>query len=126
MDQEKINEKIAAVVDKIIKEYQPEKIILFGSWAWGKPHEDSDVDLLIIKDTLRPRVDRERELRSLLFPPSLALDILVYTREEIEKSINENHNLFIEDIVRNGKTLYTNPGSGITVTLPERILTVLQ
>ena len=59
--------QIQAVADKIAKEFQPEKIILFGSYAWGKPTEDSDVDLCIIKE-----VEDTRELSSrishLLYP----------------------------------------------------------
>lgn len=41
--------QIKKVAQKIAKEYSPEKIILFGSYAWGKPHKDSDIDLFIVK-----------------------------------------------------------------------------
>lgn len=118
-------EKIQAIVGKIISEYQPEKIILFGSLAWGAPHEDSDVDLLVVKDSFMPRREREYELRRMLFPSPFAFDVLVYTPEELQRSINENRNLFIEDIVRNGKILYEKPGGVFAVRLPERPLAVL-
>ena len=49
MDRVVFEQKLKEITDKIVKEYQPEKIILFGSWAWGEPHEWSDVDLFIIK-----------------------------------------------------------------------------
>lgn len=43
-------EEIKKITTKIVKKYKPEKIILFGSFTWGKPTKDSDVDLLIIKN----------------------------------------------------------------------------
>ena len=101
-----INEKIQAVVDKIVKEYDPEKIILFGSWAWGEPHEWSDVDFLVVKESKERRIDRERELRKKLFgnrfPP---LDLLIYTPEELEKRLALD-DFFIKDIIEKGKILY--------------------
>ena len=121
-----IEQKLQAIVEKIVKEYQPEKIILFGSWAWGTPHEDSDLDLFVIKKSQKSRLDRQQELRGLLFPRAIPIDVLVYTPEEVEESINENHNLFIEDIIRNGKVLYIKPGSRISFKLPQRVLTILR
>ena len=44
--------KIPEIREKIVREMNPEKIILFGSYAWGKPNSDSDVDLFIVKDEL--------------------------------------------------------------------------
>lgn len=110
MDYSCIDKKIKEITDKIVKKYKPEKIILFGSYAWGKPHEWSDVDLFIVKNSKRRKIDRQRYLHKILFgnnfPP---MDILVYTPSEVEESINKNRNLFIEDIVRNGKVLFTKP-----------------
>lgn len=126
MNNQAIEQKIQAVVDKIVREYQPEKIILFGSWAWGKPHQDSDLDFFVIKKTHKPRLERECELHGILISRNMPVDLLVYTPDEVKKSINDNHNLFIEDIVRNGKVLYTKPDSTIFFTLPQRVLTILQ
>lgn len=51
----KTRKTILKMVEKIIKEYQPKKIILFGSYAYGEPTEDSDVDLLIVsKRSIKP------------------------------------------------------------------------
>ncbi|MFQ5628797.1 MAG: nucleotidyltransferase domain-containing protein [bacterium] len=47
----KIDTKIRRLVDKIVSELSPEKVILFGSYAYGKASEDSDIDLLVIYDT---------------------------------------------------------------------------
>ena len=126
MERKILEQKLKEVTDKIIKEFQPEEIILFGSWAWGNLGPDSDADLLVVKESNKSRRDLQQELSSLLFPRSIALDILVYTPAELEKSINRNRNLFIEDIVRNGKVLYVKPESAFTVTLPDRALIVLR
>lgn len=117
-------EKIRETANKIAKEFKPEKIILFGSYAWGNPTKDSDVDLLVIMRSQKSKIERERELRRFLFPSNVALDILVYTPEELEKSINQSHNLFIEDILRNGKMLYEKTNDKI-IMLPRRRLMVL-
>ena len=99
-------EKIKNVADKIAKEYKPEKIILFGSYAWGVPTEDSDVDLLVIKDSKQLGREIAREINESIYPRLFPLDILAYTPSEVEKKINQDRNLFIEDVVNNGKVLY--------------------
>ncbi len=52
-----IYEKIVKISEKIAKNYKPKKIILFGFWAWGKPHKDSDADILVIKDEKKPQIE---------------------------------------------------------------------
>src|SRR3989344_3958493 len=103
-------DKVNQIVEKIISKFKPQKVILFGSYAWGKPGPDSDLDLLVIKDIKKPRLELERELRGLLFPSGIPLDVLVYTPDELEKSINEHRNFFLEDIVHNGRPLFTKQG----------------
>ena len=124
MDKEFIRQKLKEITDIIVKDFRPEKIILFGSWAWGTPHEDSDVDLLVVKKTDKPRLERQRELDCLLSPHGTPLDLLVYTPEELETSINKNRNLFLEDIIRNGETLYAQQENDFMI-LNSRPLTVL-
>ena len=63
----KKQKEIQRITDHIVKKYKPEKVILFGSYAWGKPTEDSDVDLFIVKKSRKRRIDRERELLEHLF-----------------------------------------------------------
>lgn len=126
MENSVTDKKIQEIADKIVKEYQPEKIILFGSYAWGKPHKDSDVDLLVVKNSSENRFERQRSLRKLLFDGDYpAMDLMVYTPEEIEKSVNKNKNLFIEDILRHGKIIYNKPRSMFKIRLPLRPLTIL-
>lgn len=97
---------IKKIVDEIVKGYKPEKIILFGSYAWGKPRADSDVDLFVVKNSKKRRIDRARELRMKLlgnnFPP---LDLLVYTPDEIKKRL-EIEDFFVLDIINHGRVLY--------------------
>lgn len=101
-----IRQKLETITEKIVKEYPPEKIILFGSHAWGDPIPDSDLDLFIIKESKKRRVDRERELRSILFgnnfPP---MDLLIYTPQEVEKRLSIE-DFFVKEILRKGRTLY--------------------
>ena len=97
---------IQNVAQQIKDKYQPEKIILFGSYAWGRPGPDSDVDLFIIKKRRKRKVDRERELRKLLFGNDLPpMDFLIYTPKELKKRIFIK-DLFIQEILSRGKLLY--------------------
>ncbi|MEK7658317.1 MAG: nucleotidyltransferase domain-containing protein [Patescibacteria group bacterium] len=126
MTTQEAEQKIKNIVDKIALEYKPEKIILFGSFAWGKPNQDSDVDLFVVKQSKKKRIDRERELRLKLFGYNFpAMDILIYTPEEVEKSVNEYKNLFIEDILRNGKVIYAKHGKALNIVFPKRPLNIL-
>ncbi|MBM3889553.1 MAG: nucleotidyltransferase domain-containing protein, partial [Verrucomicrobia bacterium] len=52
---EAIKPQLDRIIERIVQEYHPLKIILFGSYAYGQPHEGSDVDLLIIKEEVNPR-----------------------------------------------------------------------
>lgn len=99
-------EEIKKITDQIVKNYQPEKIILFGSYAWGKPTKDSDIDLFIVKGSRKRRIDRERELSKYLFGHDFpAMDILIYTPAETKKRLSIK-DPFIKDIISKGKLLY--------------------
>lgn len=106
MSEQEVNRQLKKITQKIVKEFKPEKIILFGSYAWGKPGPDSDVDLFVVKESKENSLDRERELRRLLFgnnfPP---MDILVYTPSEVQKRL-DFEDFFIEDVLNKGKILY--------------------
>ena len=83
----------------------PSMIILFGSYAYGTPHKDSDVDILVIMETSRPRHKRpgpiNRALAGLLIPK----DILVYTPAEIDDWKNVPQ-AFITQILKKGVVVY--------------------
>jgi len=74
------------ITDRLVKEFNPENIFLFGSHVWGTPNADSDLDLLMILSSSNISSSKRstlvyRCLRDILYP----LDILVKTREEVEK-----------------------------------------
>jgi uncharacterized protein len=76
--------KIDQVIESIVQGYKPERIILFGSHAHDKANENSDLDLLIIKDTDERYFQRMKTIRSLFKVYPCAMDIFVYTNEEFE------------------------------------------
>lgn len=78
-------EQIQAIVHRIIAGYQPDRIILFGSYAYGTPTEDSDLDLLVVKSDIEiNRAERAVVVRRLLRGPDTpAMDILVRTPAEV-------------------------------------------
>lgn len=94
------------IVRRLVAEFQPEQIILFGSHAWGTPNEDSDLDLLVIvsESELRPArrdAQAERCMQGLLVPT----DILVKTRAEFEK-FSRVHASLEATILEKGRILY--------------------
>ena len=97
--------QIDEVIAKIVQSYKPMKIILFGSYALGNPGKDSDVDLLIIKETTQPRWKRGREINRLFNPYPFPMDILVYTPDEFNEGM-EKKRPFLHEIATKGKVLY--------------------
>ena len=87
-----------------IQHYQPQRIILFGSTARGEADAESDLDVLVIKETSEPFVQR-LEAMARLCPPGVHADILVYTPEELECMV-EDGNPFILQALEEGKVIY--------------------
>ena len=98
-------EKISEIVNKIASGYNPDKIILFGSYATGNPNEDSDLDLFVIKDTDLPRPQRTVKVRKMLYGSMIPIDLIVFTPKEIDES-KENKFSFVYEVLITGKTLY--------------------
>jgi predicted nucleotidyltransferase len=82
-----------------------ERVILFGSYARGDATEQSDVDLIIVAESDLPRYKRSRELYKLLKPHPFAMDIVVYTPQEIEKG-KKTKVSFLSNVLKEGETLY--------------------
>lgn len=105
------NEQVRKIIDmmvrRLVDEYQPEQIILFGSMAYGEPDEDSDIDLLIIKETPEPPLERRLRVRQLLFDlqDRIPLSSLVLTPPEIRRRLAMG-DPFYEEIVSQGEVLY--------------------
>lgn len=100
--------KISEIVNKIAKGYNPDKIILFGSYANGNPNEDSDLDLFVIKDSDLPRPQRTVQVRKMLYGAKIPIDLIVYTPKEIEESKNNKFG-FVFKVLNTGKTIYERP-----------------
>lgn len=92
-------------MQKIVDDLKPEKIILFGSYAYGKPNPNSDVDLLVILKTRDPLKERSWKVSRLLLPRPFPVDILVRTPKEIKDALKSG-DFFIQEIVTRGKVLY--------------------
>jgi len=88
----------------LVAHEHPDKIILFGSYGAGVVDEWSDLDLVLVKDTSVPFLDRIRQVLDLL-QPRVGLDVLVYTPQEFERLSRER--AFVRrEIVAKGKVLY--------------------
>jgi len=97
--------KIYNIASAIAHKFNPEQIILFGSYAKGTPGKDSDIDLLIIRDTDLPGHKRGSDIRMSLIGQKVPMDILVYTRAEFEKEKNKKYS-FINSAIKTSKVLY--------------------
>lgn len=97
--------QIDEVAQLIAQTFKPERVILFGSYAWGRPTPDSDVDLLIVMEgNDRPARRSARIARALLDVP-FPIDILVRTSEEIQHRLCIG-DYFIQEIMQRGRVLY--------------------
>jgi predicted nucleotidyltransferase len=88
---------------RIAERFQPEKIILFGSYAYGTPHEESDVDLLVIMKT-KNAIDQSIRI-SLAFERLFSFDLIVRTPKQMERGLKDD-DWFLREIVEKGKVLY--------------------
>lgn len=105
MNKRQLEKEIESITQQLIKKYQPEKIILFGSAAWGKFSPDSDLDFLLVKrDTPYYGVDRMREVERLV-ETALPCDFLVGRPSEIKKRLRLG-DPFVKQILEEGKVLY--------------------
>ena len=103
----KLRKTILDIVERIKREYMPDKIILYGSYAYGTPTGDSDIDLFIIKDTDKRRIDRFVEVKKLIYEPERRISIspLVYTPEEVKNRLALGDD-FVEEVMTKGEVLH--------------------
>jgi len=108
MPSKNLPREIQDFINKIIDSFAPEKIILFGSRAYGEATPDSDVDLLVIMETELPSAERHRQISRLLRPRLLPIDIVVRNPREIQKSLHRV-DPFIHEVLEKGIVLYARP-----------------
>lgn len=97
-------EVIRSLVRKIVEKFHPHKVILFGSYAYGKPQPESDVDLLVIMDTTLKESQQALEIRRYL-DIMFGLDLLVYTPKRLAQRL-EWGDSFLQEIISRGIVLY--------------------
>ncbi len=104
-----IQSTLQAMIGRLVEWYQPQRIILFGSLAYGNPHDDSDIDLLIIKNTDKTPLERRVDVRRLLADPKRRIPFspLVLTPDELEQRLSAG-DPFYHEITTCGKVLYTH------------------
>lgn|SRR3989338_819778 len=101
-----LDQKIQEITDKIVREFKPEKVVLFGSYAWGVPTKDSDVDLFIVKDDpIKNTHEMGVELEKILLNRPIALDLLVYKPDQVVRRLSMG-DPFVAKVWKQGRILY--------------------
>ncbi len=90
--------------DAIAAAFKPRKIILFGSYAYGKPTEDSDVDVMVVMPRKRYRRDLGWRI-PVKVPPSFPIDVLVVPDDRLQRRLDDKE-CFILDVTEKGKVMY--------------------
>src|SRR3954453_10149265 len=88
---------------EVAERFQPDKIVLFGSYAYGEPHADSDVDILVVMPA-RNEMDQALKISFEIDPP-FPLDIIVRTPKEMEWRLKEG-DWFLREVMSRGKVIY--------------------
>ena len=113
MQKKQIDKKLKRIINDL-KPYNPEKIILFGSYARGDSRKDSDIDLLIIKKTKKSLMKRIDEVTSLIYKKEYYtddekfpgdVDVIVYTPSQL-KYRRDLGDFFVKRILKEGKVIY--------------------
>ncbi len=102
---EKLTDALEHVLQTLTREYQPEKIILFGSMVNSNIGEWGDIDLVIIKETPLPFLQRIKGVALLCRAP-VGVDFLVYTPSEFAQMIAEKNPFILNEVIRKGQVLY--------------------
>jgi len=101
--------QLTRVLEQILQtlktEYQPERVILFGSLANANVGEWSDIDLVIVKDTPRPFLQRLKQVALLCRAP-VGVDFFVYTPDEFAQMIAERNSFILNEVIAKGRILY--------------------
>lgn len=97
---------LGVIVERLVGEFNPDQIVLFGSRAWGEPDEDSDIDLLVVvADSDQPPYRRATRAYRSLRDIGVAVDVIVNTRQEVERSRGVSTSL-VHKVLADGKILY--------------------
>ena len=97
---------VGYIVEKIVRDVAPQRIILFGSRSRGQETEASDLDLLVIQDRGRSNRQVRRQIESLLCGRRFAIDLIVATPEQVERNVADGNPFYTRHILGEGKILY--------------------
>ena len=95
---------ILSLTDEIARRFHPRKIVLFGSYAYGEPNEDSDVDIMVVMPHERPSHHQATEIR-LAAKPTFPMDLLVRSSAELKHGAAQK-DWFIVEILEKGIVLH--------------------
>ena len=97
---------LETITERLVREFAPDQIMLFGSHAWGSPGDDSDVDLLVIvSDSGLSASRRSQRAHRCLGGLNVPKDVLVQTRAEVDRALQVRTSL-VRRIFEQGKLLY--------------------
>ncbi len=96
--------EIKNLTSQIVREFNPDRIILFGSYAYGRPGNDSDVDILVVLPFKGKPVRKAIEIRNKV-NAGVPLDLIVRTPEQVADRVAQN-DWFMREILERGHTLY--------------------
>ena len=97
-------QQIEEITARIAASFHPDKIILFGSYAYGNPCEDSDLDLLVVLPFEGRPIYKSMEILEKV-RPTLPIDLIVRTPEQLATRL-ALHDFFLQEVVRRGKVVY--------------------
>lgn len=97
-------DSLHALVERIVQVYHPERIVLFGSYAYGTPTGDSDIDLLVVLPFEGKGIRKAVEILNTVHP-EFPVDILVRTPEQVRQRLAWN-DFFLREILEKGRVLY--------------------
>jgi predicted nucleotidyltransferase len=97
---------LEGITRRIVEKFQPHKVVLFGSYGYGAPDLDSDVDLLVVLDSDEPMAQRIRRVTEVAKVRFLPMDLLVRTPAEVAERLAMG-DFFMAEILEKGKVLYS-------------------
>ena len=100
--------ELQTIVDRIVAQFNPRRIFVFGSYARGDWHPDSDLDLMVEMETNLAPAARRFALRKTLVHQPCGVDILAYTPEEVEER-RDSCGSIVRTILREGRVIYERP-----------------
>jgi len=107
----KLHAEIKAFVDQVVRRFRPQKVILFGSHAYGIPNKDSDVDLMVVMPHRGPAAATATRIR-LACPRDFPMDLIVRSPAEVRRRLRSGDR-FIDEVMSKGIVLHESRGARV-------------